>query len=54
MATEMEQLFAELFEAAGAGRRLGEGIAALSGQTQARWQTLWTLGAASLQVTQID
>ena len=49
----MEHLFAELFEAAGAGRRLGEGIAARAGQTQARWQTLWTLDAAPLTVPQV-
>lgn len=49
----MEELFAELFEAAGAGRLLGEGISARSGQTQARWQTLWTIDSASLTVPQI-
>ncbi|WP_026365716.1 MarR family winged helix-turn-helix transcriptional regulator [Promicromonospora sukumoe] len=53
MATGMEHLFAELFEAAGAGRRLGEAIAARAGQTQARWQTLWTLGTAPLTVPQV-
>ncbi len=53
MATEMERLFAELFEAAGAGRRLGESIAALSGQTQAHCQTLWTVTAAQLPLPQI-
>jgi DNA-binding MarR family transcriptional regulator len=43
MAREMEQLYAELFEAAGVGRRFGEGLAARQGQTQARWQTMWTI-----------
>ncbi|WP_181003402.1 MarR family winged helix-turn-helix transcriptional regulator [Microbacterium sp. CJ77] len=51
--TDVERLYSELFEAAGAGRRLGEGIAARAGQTQARWQTLWTIGAGSLTVPQI-
>jgi DNA-binding MarR family transcriptional regulator len=50
---EVERLYSELFEAAGAGRRLGEQIAALAGQTQARWQTLWTIGSAPLSVPQI-
>lgn len=50
---EVERLYSELFEAAGAGRRLGEQIAALAGQTQARWQTLWTIGSAQLTVPQI-
>jgi DNA-binding MarR family transcriptional regulator len=53
MVTEMEQLFSELFEAAGAGRRLGEGIASRAGQTQARWQTLWTLDVTPLTVPQV-
>jgi DNA-binding MarR family transcriptional regulator len=53
MSEEMETLFSELFEAAGVGRRIGEEIAALAGQTQARWQTLWTLGVAPLTVPQI-
>lgn len=50
---EVQRLYSELFEAAGAGRRLGEGIAARAGQTQARWQTLWTIGQGSLTVPQI-
>lgn len=50
---EMETLYSELFEAAGAGRRLGEKTAALAGQTQARWQTLWTMDVAALTVPQI-
>ncbi len=52
-AIDVERLYSELFEAAGAGRRLGEKIAALAGQTQARWQTLWTIGATPLTVPQI-
>jgi len=43
MAVEMEQLYAELFEAAGVGRRFGEALAARQGQTQARWQAMWTI-----------
>ena len=50
---EVERLYADLFEAAAAGRRLGDEIAALAGQTQARWQTLWTIGAAPLTAPQI-
>lgn len=41
----MEELYAELFDAAGFGRRVGEEIAALEGQTQSRWQTMWTIDA---------
>lgn len=54
MAREMEALFAELFEAAGLGRRVGEKIAATEGQTQARWQTMWVIDAEhALTVPQI-
>ena len=53
MADEMETLFSELFEAAGAGRRHGERIASLADQTQARWQTLWTIDSMPLTVPQI-
>jgi len=50
---EVEALFSEVFEAAAVGRRSGTEIAAAVGQTQARWQTLWTLGTGSLTVPQI-
>lgn len=54
MSKEMEELYSELFDAAGLGRRVGEQIAALAGQTQSRWQTMWTIDAAgSLTVPQI-
>ncbi len=55
MSREMEELYSELFDAAGIGRRAGEEIAALEGQTQARWQTMWTIDAAggALTVPQI-
>jgi DNA-binding MarR family transcriptional regulator len=43
MAREMEILYSELFEAAGVGRRFGDELAAREGQTQARWQALWTI-----------
>ena len=43
MTEEMEALYADLFEAAGLGRRIGERIAATEGQTQARWQTMWAI-----------
>ncbi|MGW8813432.1 MarR family winged helix-turn-helix transcriptional regulator [Gordonia terrae] len=52
-AVTVAKLYSELYEAAGAGRRLGEEIAALAGQTQARWQTLWTIGASPMTVPQI-
>lgn len=50
---EVETLFSEVFEAASVGRRSGTEIAATVGQTQARWQLLWTIGASSLTVPQI-
>jgi DNA-binding MarR family transcriptional regulator len=50
----MEQLYAELFEAASVGRRAGEVIAGSAGQTQARWQTLWTIGDGALTVPQVS
>ena len=50
MSEEMEHLFSELFEAAGAGRRLGERTAELAGQTQTRWQTLWTVAVSPMTV----
>ncbi len=51
---DVEELYAELFEAAAAGRRLGERLAATQGQTQSRWQTMWTVDAAGeLTVPQI-
>jgi DNA-binding MarR family transcriptional regulator len=50
----MEALYADLFEAAGLGRRIGEKIAATEGQTQARWQTLWIIDTdGALTVPQI-
>ena len=52
-AEDVEHLYSELFEAASVGRQHGEGIAALVGQTQSRWQTLWTIGAAPLTVPQV-
>ncbi len=54
MTREMESLYAELFEAAALGRRIGEKIAATEGQTQARWQTMWIIDeGAALTVPQI-
>ncbi len=54
MTKEMEELYSELFDTAGLGRRVGEQIAALEGQTQARWQTMWTIDAAgALTIPQI-
>ena len=54
MAKEIEHLYAELFEAAGVGRRLGESTAQQVGQTQARWQTMWIVGSGALTVPQIS
>jgi len=53
MPEEMENLYSELFEAAGAGRRIGENYAARAGQTQARWQTLWTMDVSPMTVPQV-
>jgi DNA-binding MarR family transcriptional regulator len=54
MTKEMESLYADLFEAAGLGRRIGEKIAATEGQTQARWQTMWIIATDdALTVPQI-
>lgn len=53
MAKDVEALFSELFEAAGVGRRWGEEMAGLEGQTQARWQTLWIAATGTLTVPQI-
>lgn len=53
MSEEMENLYSELFEAAGAGRRIGESYAARAGQTQARWQALWTMNVVPMTVPQV-
>jgi DNA-binding MarR family transcriptional regulator len=53
MPEEMENLYSELFQAAGAGRRIGESYAARAGQTQARWQTLWTMDVSPMTVPQV-
>lgn len=53
MAQDVETLFAELFEAAGVGRRWGEQMASQQGQTQARWQTLWIAATGTFSVPQI-
>jgi DNA-binding MarR family transcriptional regulator len=52
-AAKMEALYAELFEAAGAGRRWGEILASRQGLTQAQWQTLWIAAVGPLTVPQI-
>jgi DNA-binding MarR family transcriptional regulator len=49
----MEQLFSELFEAAAVGRRIGEYTAATQGQSQSRWQVLWTIDLGGLTVPQV-
>jgi DNA-binding MarR family transcriptional regulator len=52
-AEKVGTLYAELFEAAGAGRRWGEILASRQGLTQAQWQTLWTAAGGPLTVPQI-
>lgn len=49
----MEALHAKLFEAAGISRRWGETLAGQAGQTQARWQTMWTAESGPFTVSQI-
>lgn len=46
----MQRLAADLFEVAGAMRRDGEAIARTVGQTQARWQVMWTAARAERSV----
>jgi DNA-binding MarR family transcriptional regulator len=53
MSRKVENLFAELFEAAGIGRARGEALAAREGLTQARWQTLWIADTGRYTVPQI-
>ncbi|WP_198170328.1 MarR family winged helix-turn-helix transcriptional regulator [Deinococcus arboris] len=44
---------ADLYEAAGAARRVGELIAGTEHQTQVRWQTMYTIAAQRLTVPQV-
>lgn len=54
MTQDVERLYSEMFAAASVGRAVGEMIAAREGQTQTRWQTMWTIEAAgALSVPQI-
>ena len=50
---ELPLLIADLFEAAGAMRRRGDQIAAVAGQTQARWQVLSVLSDGHWTVPQV-
>lgn len=50
---EMQFLVADVFELAAALRRNGETIAKLAGQTQARWQVMWTAASGQLSVAMI-
>lgn len=52
MSDEMALLVADVFEAAGALRRLGEHTAQLEGLTQARWQVLSVVSETALTVPQ--
>lgn len=50
MPEELALLVADVFEAAGLLRRMGEGVAAAEGQTQARWQLLSVVSEEPLTV----
>jgi DNA-binding MarR family transcriptional regulator len=50
---EMQQMYADLFEAAAVSRHQGEQLAGSVGQTQARWQTMWIIDSGRLTVPQI-
>jgi DNA-binding MarR family transcriptional regulator len=50
---EVEHLYAELFAAAGESRRWGDTLSGQEGQTQARWQLMWTAAPGTLTVPQI-
>ncbi|MFD5621317.1 MarR family winged helix-turn-helix transcriptional regulator [Streptomyces yangpuensis] len=50
MSEELALLVADVFEAAGLLRRVGEGVAAAEGQTQARWQLLSVVSEEALTV----
>ncbi|WP_329526861.1 MarR family winged helix-turn-helix transcriptional regulator [Streptomyces sp. NBC_01462] len=52
MPDEIALLVADVFEAAGLLRRSGEAIAAIEGQTQARWQLLSAVSGSSQTVAQ--
>lgn len=46
-------MYADLFEAAAVSRRQGDEMAGAVGQTQARWQTMWTISTGPLTVPQV-
>lgn len=46
-------MYADLFEAAAVGRQQGDEMAGSVGQTQARWQTMWTIDSGQLTVPQV-
>ena len=46
-------MYADLFEAAAVGRQQGEEMAGSVGQSQARWQTMWTIDTGQLTVPQV-
>ncbi|MFE6910869.1 MarR family winged helix-turn-helix transcriptional regulator [Streptomyces erythrochromogenes] len=50
MPEQLALLVADVFEAAGLLRRMGEGVAAAEGQTQARWQLLSVVSEEPLTV----
>jgi DNA-binding MarR family transcriptional regulator len=50
---EMQHMYADLFEAAAVSRHQGDEMAGSVGQTQARWQTMWTIESGRLTVPQV-
>jgi DNA-binding MarR family transcriptional regulator len=50
---EMQHMYADIFEAAAVGRHQGDDMAGSVGQTQARWQTMWTIASGQLTVPQV-
>jgi DNA-binding MarR family transcriptional regulator len=50
---EMQQMYADIFEAAAVSRHQGDEMAGGVGQSQARWQTMWTIASGQLTVPQV-
>lgn len=46
-------MYADIFEAAAVSRHQGDEMAGSVGQTQARWQTMWTIASGQLTVPQV-
>jgi DNA-binding MarR family transcriptional regulator len=50
---EMQHMYADIFEAAAVSRHQGDEMAGSVGQTQARWQTMWTIESGRFTVPQV-